>query len=222
MSECARGCTIRDQHLATCEGNCRGCLPQHTERMLCERCEKRLATNLNNIIDAWEDLHKQVARTNGYSLKDRITGTPEVGLVLNDRVMEVMTEVRDWALFVARVISEESTAGYPVNPKTDSMLLFIVKNLWFVEMHELAGEFVADSGRLWSVVERQAYPTGSRKMRFDVPCQVVVDGAACGGQLFAVVRANDDKLPSAIYCKKDKAHQLPPSEWVQFGIALRA
>ena len=53
MSACVSGCTIRDQHLAECDGTalgrdgelmeCRGCLPRPAEvGVLCERCWGRL------------------------------------------------------------------------------------------------------------------------------------------------------------------------------------
>lgn len=221
MTPCIRGCKLRDQHLVSCLGECRGCLPRHAENVLCEVCERRLPENLNHIIEAWEDLHKQVARSGSYALKDRVTGTPQVGLVLNDHVMDLMTEVRDWALFVARVIADESPAGYPVNPKTDSMLLFIAKNVGFLSVHELAGEFVDDSARLWAKVEKSAYPSGSRRMKIEATCSETVDGQICGGPLFAMIRASDDRTPSAIYCKKNKEHKVETSAWIELGKKLR-
>lgn len=222
MASCANECKIQDQHIAECSGNCRGCLPRHTDRILCERCENNLANNLAEIRACWDDLHNAIGRSNSYELKERVAGTPEIGLVLNDAVMAVMSEVREWVVFVARVISsEDDMAQAPDSIETKALLSYVIRHFDFIKEHELAGDFAEDSWRLRGKVERNAYPSGSRRMKVQALCQVSTDEGICEGQLFAMLRSSDEKLPSAIYCKKDKSHKVDPSEWIELGKQIR-
>ena len=67
MSACVSGCTIRDQHLADCDGTalgrggelmeCRGCLPRPAEvGVLCERCWGRLQSLVRTMPSTVEHL----------------------------------------------------------------------------------------------------------------------------------------------------------------------
>lgn len=222
MANCANDCKIQGEHIAACAGDCRGCLPRHTDRILCERCEGHLQANLQAIAGTWEDLHNAIGKSNSYELKERVAGTPEIGLVLNEAVMAVMAEVREWVVFVARVIAtEDDNAKAPDNIETKALILYVLRHFNFIAEHELAGDFAEDSWRLRGKVERNAYPSGSRRLKVQALCQVKTEDGVCEGQLFAMLRSSDEKVPSAIYCKKDKGHKVDPSKWIELGKQIR-
>ena len=203
MADCAKGCKIRDQHLTDCQGDCRGCLPRHTERQVCEKCEQRFPENLTAIIDAWEDLHRQVSKSSSFELRERVTGTADVGLVLNETVMDIMAEVRDWAIFVSRVISTERTgSGHPQSIDTPGLLKFVRVNAEWALEHELAGEFVNDAGFLKSLVHNTAYPSGARRLNLPKG-RCTTEG--CESGVVAILRPAGGK-PSNVQCKADPKH----------------
>jgi hypothetical protein len=221
MAICERGCTIKDQHLETCQGTCWGCLPLHTEGVICSKCEERFSKSLDQIVEAWSDLYSQMGHSTDYSLGERVSGTPAIGLVLNEAVMAVMDEVRDWALFVTRIVITEDS-GKPEDISTVNVIRFIKLHERFLAGHELAGEFVEDASRLARKVFNTAYPDGSR--RISIPssqCQSDVDGQKCGGALFAMLREPGSKTASAIHCKKNKDHKVEATQWVELGKRLR-
>ncbi len=222
MANCANDCKIQNEHLVSCSGDCRGCLPRHTDRILCERCEGHLQANLQAIADTWNDLHNAIGKSSSFELKERVSGTAEIGLVLNEAVMNVMAEVREWVVFVVRVIAtEDDQAQAPNSIETKALLQYVIRHFNFIAEHELAGDFAEDSWRLRGKVERNAYPSGSRRLKVQAVCQVKTEAGVCEGQLFAMLRSSDEKLPSAIYCRKDKNHKVHPSQWIELGKQIR-
>jgi len=206
MSNCQTGCTIRSEHLEACEGNCWGCLPIHTDWVVCHLCFERLSKNLVRIGQAWNDLHAQVGKSSSYELRERVAGTPEIGLVLNEQVMDLMTEVRDWLLFVSRIVLTEN-AGAIDSSDTFELIKLLQRHIGFLILHELASEFVIDAKRLAGKVERTAYPDGSRRVTLHGEvCKQETDGEPCGGQLSYLLR--DANQPLKVNCKKDQAHVL--------------
>jgi len=170
---------------------------------VCQKCEQRFPENLTAIIDAWEDLHRQVSRSSSFELRERVTGTADVGLVLNETVMDIMAEVRDWAIFVSRVISTERTgSGHPQSIDTPGLLKFVRVNAEWALEHELAGEFVNDSGFLKSLVHNTAYPSGARRLNLPKG-RCTQEG--CESGVVAILRPAGGK-PSNVQCKADPKH----------------
>ena len=219
--DCSRNCNWRNHHLDTCATDeCFGCRPRLAEKgsALCLQCGEKLTGNLKQIVRIWPDLQMQLGVSTAFALKERVSGSHEPGLVINESVIECEREVRDWLLFVARVIMNESPkyqSSGSVSRETLSLVKFILLNQEFLLNHELAGDLVDDSSRLHYRVRSTAYPV--RKDKVDVAdgfCGVVLDnGALCEGQLFAVLRSDVDMLPPFLFCKNDKAHQLPTNQW---------
>lgn len=206
MANCETGCTIRDEHLEACPGECWGCLPVHTDWVVCHLCFERLGKALVRIGEAWNDLHAQVGKSSSYAIRDRVTGTPEIGLVLNEQVMDLMAEVRDWLLFVSRIVMTEND-GRLEDSATFDLIKLLQRHIGFLVMHELAGEFVSDARRLASKVEKTAYPDGSRRVKLrENTCKKETDGVVCGGQLSYLAR--DHQGPVTISCKSDRSHTI--------------
>lgn len=206
MANCETGCTLRGEHLSECSGDCWGCLPVHTDWIVCHLCFERFGKALVRIGEAWNDLHNQVGKSSSYAIRDRVTGTPEIGLVLNEQVMDLMAEVRDWLLFISRIVVSEDS-GVIESSTTFELIKLIQRHIGFLVMHELAGEFVADAKRLASKVEKTAYPDGSRRVKLrDNTCTKETDGVVCGGQLSYLAR--DQQGPVTISCKSDKSHNI--------------
>lgn len=221
MANCERGCTIREQHLESCLGECWGCLPVHTEAVVCEKCQVRFDKSLTSILTVWPDLYKQLGKSKNYAFSDRVGGTPAVGLVLNENVVAVMDEVRGWLLFVMRVVITEDS-GAPKDVTAEAIIRFIRLHQDFLMGHELASDLVEDAARLARKVENTAYPDGSRRVNIvDAECPDVVDGVKCGGRLFVVLQEVGARKSSTLYCRKSKAHKVEASNWIELGKKLR-
>lgn len=219
--DCLRNCNWRNHHLDTCATDeCYGCRPRLADKgsVLCLQCGEKLTGNLRQIVSIWPDLQMQLGVSTEFALKERVSGSHEPGLVINESVIECEAAVRDWLLFVVRVIMTESPkhqSSGSVSRETLSLVRFLLLNQEFLLNHELAGDLVDDSSRLHYQVRAVAYPI--RKDKVDVAdgfCGVVVeDGELCGGQLFAVLRSDADELPPFLFCKSDKTHLLPTNQW---------
>ena len=210
MTNCETGCTIRAEHLATCEGECWGCLPVHTDWKVCHFCFERFGKNLTRIGQSWNDLQKQITKPTSYAFKDRVSGTNEVGLVVNEQVMDLMAEVRDWLLFVSRIVMTENS-GALQSSDTLELIKLLERHIGFLTMHELAADFVADARRFASKVERTAYPSGERRIKIrQTVCQREIPGGICGGQLSYWMR--DGQSPQKVTCSQNPAHEIAAFE----------
>lgn len=220
MGICERGCTIKDQHLETCQDTCWGCLPVHTEGVVCEKCEVRFGRALVSMLEAWSDLYSQMANSKDYSLGERVSGTAAIGLVLNESVMALMGEVRDWAVFVTRIVATEDS-GQPDDMTTVNALRFIKRHERFLVAHELAGEFVEDSMRLSRKVFNTAYPDGSKYLNItSAVCEVEGESGICGGALFAKIQPMPNGSRPDVRCKKSPKHEVSSQLWNEWSVRL--
>jgi hypothetical protein len=78
---------------------------------------------------------------------------------------------------------------------------------WFAAFD---GDYAAhELGHLAYRLEQVVRQTTPARVRHIAPCPE----RDCGGTLEAVVRTEDDLLPSHVYCSADRAHTWAPEEW---------
>jgi len=223
--QCPRGCKTKNKHKDTCvDVQCWGCEIVQTAFSTCTRCVRQFSKSLLRIQGIWGQLDSMLVAGQSHEIKEHISGTPARGLVINEQVLKVKESVRDWAVFVHRIIvSESETKAQPVDTSTEALLSFIHSQRGWLLSHELASEFVTDAVAQVKKVSNIISPSGRQHVAIkSVTCQAEVPLGICSGKLYAVLREETSKVPSAIYCVNDASHRIPITDWVPLGLEIRA
>lgn len=173
------------------------------------------------IADAWPDLIDRLGRE-GRNAPDGMpkpaSRTP--GLVINEYVSDVMAELTAWAMFLARVLLEETDWIAPASHDTPALLTDIARNrVGHFTAHPDEGlrlAFYDDSREMRDKVTRTAYPDGYRTLDTRLPCDQHDTSEAgeripCPGTY--TVRPRHDGAEPDLICSADRTHRIPPSEW---------
>lgn len=216
---CLRGCKLKNTHLSECSDNdCYGCIPKPAAngRKVCDNCAERFLQSILKLIAVMPDLDNSMVNGFDFSKHDRVSGTKDVGIVLNEQVFATKTRIKEWAGWVEGIIiSEGGATGYPSGQDTITVLKFLARHHEWLLNHEIAGNFVEDAAGLLKGVVVTANPI--RKARMTVPgekCLNEVEDGLCNGELIATMRDDNGKTALFFYCAKDPSHLLKPEQFV--------
>lgn len=105
---CIRGCSLYQQHLSDCEGDCKGCLPRRAQYgHLCHTCHRRLELMLHDAptVDRWLTGNLSGGQS-GES--EKLTGSKELRLPIKVSIYDERQATRDslavWADDVAETL----------------------------------------------------------------------------------------------------------------------
>jgi hypothetical protein len=209
--QCQRGCNTKNKHITSCtDDQCWGCLPMETVSPVCERCEDQFDRSMTQIRLIWGQLNSMLVAAPSYEIREHVSSTPARGLVMNEQVSKVKDSVRDWAVFVHRIIVRESNQNIePKDTSTLSILGFIHSQKDWLLTHELAAEFVSDAKFQSKKVSNTISPETRHRIPFTTTtCQAEDERGVCGGQLYAVLREKSSKVESAVYCTTNASHRI--------------
>ena len=209
--QCQRGCNTKDKHLEGCtDDQCWGCEIMQTAFLTCTRCEDQFDRSMTQIRLIWGQLNSMLVASQSHEIKEHISGTPARGLVIDEQVSKVKASVRDWAVFVHRVIVSESEKNVePEDTSTLSLLGFIHSFKDWLLTHELAAEFVSDAKHQARKVSNTISPEIQHRIPIKtVTCQAEDESGICNGRLYAVLRDESSKVQSAVYCVTNASHRL--------------
>jgi hypothetical protein len=129
---------------------------------------------------------------------------PLSAAVLSLRAQTVQT-LTSWALLV----HEERDLHTPLSGSdVDALTRFLAAHAEWLAGFD--GDYAAhELGNLAYRLEQVVRQTTPARVRHIAPCPE----SGCGGTLEAVVRTEDDLLPSHVYCSRDRAHTWAPEEW---------
>lgn len=215
--QCPRGCNTKNKHITSCTDNqCWGCLVMETVSPVCERCEDQFDRSMTQIRLVWGQLNSMLVAGQSHEIKEHISGTPARGLVINEQVSKVKDSVRDWAVFVHRVIVRESKQNVePEDTSTLSILGFIHSKKDWLLTHELAAEFVSDAKNQAKKVSNTISPETRHRIPIKTTtCQAEDEGGICNGRLYAVLRDKSSKVASAVYCVTNASHRIAVTDLV--------
>ena len=215
--KCQRGCKTKDKHLDGCTGNqCWGCEIMETAFSTCTRCVEQFGRSLTQIQILWGELNSMLVAGASYAMQEHITGTPARGLVIDEQVLKIKEAVRDWAVFVHRIIVSESNTDLTIkDTSTQSILGFIYRQRGWLLTHELGPDFVSDAVAQVKQVSNIISPVGRQTIPIhSVTCQAEIETGFCGGRLYAVLREQTSKVSSAVYCSNDGSHRIPIGDLV--------
>lgn len=213
--DCQSGCNQKNTHQATCTSDaCWGCYPRLAEPGLnvCEGCFARFTTSLTIMIGLVKALASLTVTSPKSGLKERVSGSVEIGLPFNPNFLQLEAEYREWLIFVYRVIITETTVYLPpVNPLTTSITQFVKGFATWLMAHPLASDLVDDVRGFVNRFQTVVSPNDNRYITLDLTCKSEADEETCGGTLKGLIRGNK---PAIIICKKDASHTQTIAELV--------
>lgn len=194
------------------------------------------------IADTWPDLLDRLGKE-GRAGGEKVSGTKTPGLVINERVSDVMAEIRQWVHFLVRVLMEEVTIEHrwteadddgnetervqvapwePHDTTPDGLLREIARErIGHFTEHEDEGlrlAFYDDARELRRKAERTAYPRGVKNIPLHIACVEhgttdLGERVACCGQY--MVRLDPEKagLIPDMVCDQDSTHRITPEQW---------
>lgn len=217
--KCQRGCKTKNKHDQTCSDNeCWGCAIIETNQSTCSRCESQFGNSLMQLCDVWSQLDSLLVAPQSHEIKEHISGTPSRGLVINEKVLNMKASVRDWAVFVHRIIvSESETETESKDSSTVEILRFIHSMRPWLLDHELAVELVNDAVAHVRKVSKVINPVGRKHFAIRAStCQAETETGACNGRLYAVLSEVKTDKALATYCAKDGTHRVE----VEYAVAV--
>jgi hypothetical protein len=184
---------------------------------VCDRCEDQFDRSMTQIRLVWGLLNSMLVAGQSHEIKEHISGTPSRGLAMNEQVLKVKDSVRDWAVFVHRVIVRESKQNVePEDTSTLSILGFIHSKKDWLLTHELAAEFVSDAKNQAKKVSNTISPETRHRIPIKTTtCKAEDEGGICNGRLYAVLRDKSSKVASAVYCVTNASHRMAAADIVR-------
>jgi hypothetical protein len=193
--QCQRGCKQKGLHVVECMVNdCWGCLPQLATAgwLVCGRCGDKLMNGLEHVLNSWGSLDERLARAGGNALAERVSGTATIGLVLDEGVLAVKDQVREWVVFAVRILVTEFAVMAPPSQTTPDLLKVCLRHSHKLLSHDLASDFVGDVSRLAFTVGQVVSPVRRSKFSLEsakcVQCESSVSVSARRGQVSVVCK----------------------------------
>lgn len=182
-----------------------------------------LRADLEWLADAWTDLLDRLGREQPAPDGQPRPATRAVGLVINERVSQVMAEVTGYAWQLAHVLAVEST-GFTLSRDRDTpmVLTAVAGRVGFFTEHPdptVSRGVPERAALLRRQVTRTAYPDGVRTVQlpaYRCPERLLdEDGrhVACRGHW--TIRPMPSGSLGDMVCSDDPEHRTPPSVWLR-------
>jgi len=182
-----------------------------------------LRDDLEWLADAWTDLLDRLGRDQPVNDGQPRAATRSVGLVINERVSEVMAQVTGYAWELANLLAVESTGfTMPRDRDTPMVLTAVAGRVGHFTEHPdpTVSRGVPERAALMRrEVTRTAYPDGIRTVQlpaYQCPERVVDDEGrhvACLGHW--TIRPLPSGSLGDMVCSADGDHRTPPSVWLR-------
>lgn len=212
---CQSGCNQKNTHQSTCTNDgCWGCYPRLAEQGLnvCEGCVTRFKTSLTTLTSLVEALASLTVNSPKSGLKERLSGSVEIGLPFNPHFLALEAEYREWLIFVYRIIITETTVHIPpMNALTTTLTKFVNGFSNWLMAHDLADALIVDVRGFVNRFQSAVSPSDNRFITLDATCKSQADQETCGGTLKGLIRGGK---PAVIICKKDASHSQTVAEMV--------
>lgn len=182
--------------------------------LLCRGCLDFLERCLVEMPAAYADLTFALGSAET-GADDKVTGTPEARLPVNeavsDHLREMVREVGSWARLLA---SEENMTG-PADGSVRTGTRWLLAHVGSAARQTWADEFLAAMGDLRSRARSLTDPSHRNRTLAEIgPCP------DCDGKLWARISGADDVLPSEVRCSENPVdHVWPntPLTWLALG-----
>lgn len=175
--------------------------------------------DIQEIADLWPEL---TARLTGGSGGDQsgVRRPPGSKPPIDVHIADVTSEIQAWAVFLARVLIDETDWAPGNHHDTPAILHAIAtQRVGHFTSHqdtELAHAVTEDAARLAKLARNTARPTGRRTIQLNIPCLEhdttdLGERTICTGQ-YATTLTPGERIGDFV-CTKDPQHRMTPLEW---------
>jgi hypothetical protein len=199
----------------------------------CQSCVDRMAEQLQDIADAWDDAEANLATSievgageQGRKKHDMVSG--DIGL--NEHAVRARRAATEIVWFLARVVmdaaDEAGTRIYLPTVQTVPTLATWLADWQMSRILGFVGELSAtamlrDLREARRLVRSAAYPSGGRKVQTGLPCEQygtsdLGERVLCAGHMYAWVSPLMTRTPDLV-CDVDNTHRLDPATWERAG-----
>jgi hypothetical protein len=167
---------------------------------------ERLRADLCHVLTLHEETERALVRTPA-SLRQRVSGSRSVGIVLDDEAVAVRSAIRALLLSWTRLVADERGVPAVTDTEVRGLLRFLVVHLEWLAGHPAGPDFADEVAELLASAGRgaaaeQAVPLG--------PCPQ----PGCGGTLRAPTAAATAGQPAAArQVRCEYGHGVPPRQW---------
>jgi hypothetical protein len=211
---CENGCINQGQHLLTCDKNCRGCAPTLTDpaMRICNKCINLFDTKLVALATYTIQLQNNLVKSVPVGIVERISKSFNHGTGLNLGSSELSSNIREWLIFVYRIIITEITVvSPPVDTRDITLIRFIRQYVLWLSSHELATALMIDLNEFG--IKAQAVIDPPRFVKVKMPnrtCTQLDNNQTCGAALTAVIRDGQTR----VVCKQNRNHTQTITDWM--------
>lgn len=175
---------------------------------VCRMCIERLRGELLTLLGLYRESDHALTPSPA-RMRERVGGSRSVGIVLDERIVEMRTEVTEVLASWARLVVEEGGAKGPRGRDVASLVSFLREEMDWIAGHPAAVPFDEEVHQL---LQRLGVLFGPAPVR-GLPLGACVE-PECAGTLLAVVRGagGSAAAPGQVSC--DAGHVLPPRQWL--------
>jgi len=182
---------------------------------LCGSCVDRLQVDLRGLLDIYQDAEHALTRP-PTSLRQRVSGSRPVGIVLDERALAVRSEMTDLLNSWVRMIVDERRIQRSGERDVRSLLRFLAQHMDWLARHPAVADFMEEIARL---IE------SSNGMSGPGPARLIPLGrclrADCHSPLNAVIHAARIGGSAADHVSCESGHILPPRQWLLVADRMR-
>ncbi|WP_020141370.1 hypothetical protein [Streptomyces sp. 351MFTsu5.1] len=183
---------------------------------LCPACHEHLVRDLRRLPELYEECARHLDGAGGERSVEKTSGGPLPGMPFNCRAADTRSAILGVLGSWAGLVLEEFGLTGP-RRAVAPLARFLIRHSHWLAGHEAAGEVSAEVARLVRRAHGVIDPATDRR----VPVGDCVE-PGCSGDLTAVVRPRQPRLPAAITCTENPAHRWAGPEWLQLSRRLNA
>lgn len=223
---CVAQCTSRGYHADDCPGgDCAGCVPRLAADgvNLCTWHLAKLGEDPVQLADLYDEIGLRLAGSG--SAGEKTSGTPNRGIAIDERAVEMRSEIKEMLRSWAAMIAEER-GWEPPDDEVRPIAEFVARDPSWLAAHGAAADASSEFRDLVRRAYSVAYPSGARRWQIKrdgqtVPCPESTEEGPCPGTLWALLRRTDSLLPSVLQCDVADEHSISASRWLTLGRELR-
>lgn len=201
-----------------CEASC--CRENHNNRRLrprqvvlglrlCAVCRDRLAHDLAGLPELYDASEAALTHPRHRAV-ERIRGGRPDGICLNDAVVKARSDMlRILASWAGMVVDERGVTG-PDQREIRHLAVFLTSHVDWLAAQTTAAALADEIAGLAKSARESINPNTMTRMELG-PCAQ----SGCGQTVHAVVRAEDELLPTQVSCQA--GHVWPPHQWLLLG-----